>query len=368
MVEARRLSADFAEKAESDLELAQHIATLVASGSRGKTRKAGNALGTCMYHAQQSLEKRLKSVVLLLDDALGVSHDGVNALLANELRHPIYPAMLDYYSGRLGLLLPAGVPPNRGGAAPRGGGAEAAPGRRIANLRSLCGFWDRYSRDHTWRLNSWRRSVGLGLEAAALRDLEFEHEAYAGLLESLTGHAALDPFLLGDPLPTVSPSECLDVDALGRMRAKHAGGAQASGLSAALDREFRKCRIAARISGGGSLAARDAIIRKARRAALDFGLTLLLCHSVPYMALLPHNTLGRYPEWLGDTTTADLYYRQAGHVLHYLFVSVPHISCRMSDYSERIGSLWEGVAGPWRQGRRLSRDSGPAQPLSPIPI
>ncbi|MDD9809211.1 MAG: hypothetical protein OXU25_05190 [Thaumarchaeota archaeon] len=346
MVEGRRLSADFAEKAESDLELAQHIATLVASGRRGKAREAGYALGTCMYHAQQALEKRLKAVVLLLDETLGVPYGRVNALLAKDLGHPVYPAMLEYYSGRLGLLLPAGTPPDRGGGAPGGGGAAAALGHRTANLRSLCGFWNRHSRDYEWQLNSWRRSVGLGLEAEAARDLEFEHKAYAGLLEGLTGHAALDPFLLGGPLPTVSPGECLDGGALGRRRAEHAGGAQASGLSVTLDREFRKCRTAARVSGGGSLAARDARIRKARRAVLDFGLTLLLCHSVPYMALLPHNTLGRYPEWLGGTTTADLYGRQAGHVLHYLFVSVPHISGQMSDYSGRIGSLWEGVAGP----------------------
>lgn len=344
MVEELRLSADFAGQAGYDLELAQHIATLVASGRHGGARGPGYALGTCMYHAQQALEKRLKSVVVLLDETLGVPYDGVNALLAGELGHPIYPALLEYYSGRLGHLY-TGVPPGRKGAARRGGGA-ASPGRREAGLRSLCEFWDRYSRDHAWRLNSWRRSVGLRLEGNALRELGLEHETYAGLLEGLTGHATADPFLLGDPLPAISPRECLDAGALARRRAEHAGGKWASGLSAALDGEFRRCRDAALILGGGSRAARDARARKARRAVLDFGLALLLFHSVPYMALLPHSTLGRYPEWLGGPTTAGLYGRQAGHVLHYLFVGVPHATGQVSDYYGRIGSLWGEVAWP----------------------
>lgn len=336
MVDARRLSADFADKAESDLELAQHIAALVASGHPWKSREPGHALGTCMYHAQQALEKKLKSAVLLLDETMGVSHDGVNALLANELRHPIYHAMHGYYHSRLARLLPAG--------STLGGGA-AARARRAANLRLLCGFWDRYSKDHEWRLNSWRRSVGLRLEDEARRDLGSEHREYAGLLASLADRDAVDAFLLDGPLPTLSPGECMGDDALARRRSEHAGGAQASGLSAALDREFGKCQAAARIPDGRNRAARGAHARTARRAILDFGLTLVLCSSAPYMALLPHNTLGRYPEWIDGTTTTALYGRQAGNVLHHLFVGVPHSVNQLSVYSGRISSLWEEIAG-----------------------
>lgn len=346
MVDARRLSDDFAKKAESDLELAQDIATSGMPGHCRESREPGYALGTCMHHAQQALEKRIKSSVILVDDILGIYRDDGDSMLANELRHPIYPAVHKYYTVRLSRLRSAGAAPGLAEGDQAGGGEAGAPGRRDANLRLLCGFWDRYSRDHAWRLNSWRRSVGLRLEDGDRRDLDLRHETYAGLLASLIGQGAPDAPLLEAPPPRVSPSECLDGDALGRRRAKHAAGAPESGLSAALDREFRKCQAAARNPEGDGRAPRDAHVRAARRAVLDFVLVLLLCHSVPYMALLPHNTLGRYPKALDGLTTTDLYGRQAGHVLHHLFVGVPHSLDQMSDYSRRIGDLWEGIAGP----------------------
>lgn len=346
MVDARRLSDDFAKKAESDLELAQDIAASGMPGHHGESREPGYALGTCMHHAQQALEKRIKSSVILVDDILGVTHDDGDSMLANELRHPIYPAIHKYYASRLGRLRSAGIAPGRAEGDPADGGGAGATGSREANLRLLCGFWDRYSRDHAWRLRSWRRSVGIRLEAGDRRDLDIRNGTYAGLLAGLIGQGAPGPPDLGTPPPEISPRECLDAGALGRRRAEHAAGPTASGLSAALDREFRKCRADALNPEGGGSAPRDAHVRAARRAVLDFGLVLLLCHSVPYMALLPHNTLGRYPKALNGLTTTDLYGRQARHVLHHLFVGVPHSLGQMSDYTGRIGGLWEGVAGP----------------------
>lgn len=181
------------------------------------------------------------------------------------------------------------------------------------------------------------------LEGGDRLSLDLRHETYAGLLASLIGQGAPGPLSLGAAPPRISPRECLDSGALGRRRVEHAAGSPASGLSAALEREFRRCLASARSPEGDGRAPHDAHIRDARRAVLDFELVLLLCHSVPYMALLPHNTLGRYPKALGSLTTTDLYGRQAGHVLHHLFVGVPHSMAQMSDYTGRIGDLWEGV-------------------------
>lgn len=344
MVDAHRLSDDFAKKAESDLELAQHISMVAMSGHRGKRREPGLALGTCMYHAQQAMEKGLKSVVLLLDEILGVPRGDGNALLAKCLKHPIYPEIYNYYSGRLGRLLPAVTATGYGNDGRRGEGA-AAPARLDSNLFRLCRFWDRYSKNYELRLISWKRSVGIGLEDWERRDLDSESRTYAGMLASLTDqdHAGS---LLDGPAPMIPPHDCLDAGALRRRRARHARRAWASGLSTALDREFRKCQTAAQTLSGDSHTARDAHIRTVRRAMLDFGLALLLCHSVTYMALLPHNTLGRYPQWLGEYSTTDLYGRQAWHVLHHLFVGVPHDLGRLSDYSGSIDSMWEAVAEP----------------------
>lgn len=345
MVDAHRLSADFAEKAESDLELAQRISALDMPESRAGPRKPGLSLGTCMYNAQQAMEKKLKSVVLLLDEILDVSHDDAGAFLARCLNHPIYPALHIYYSGRLGLLRLAEPVPGYAGAGRPDGGATAPASRREETLRHLCGYWDKYSRNYPLRLAAWKRSVGLSLEREEREDLDSEHKTYAGLLASLVGQGSLDPSLLGSPPPKISVRECLDAGALGRRRAEHAGGNLASHLSAVLDGEFLRCQAAVRFLAGDSPAARGARVRAARRAVLDFGLTLLLCHSAPYMALLPHNTLGRYPEWLGDTTTTVLYGRQAAHVLHHLFVGVPHSVGQLSGYSARIALLWGEVAG-----------------------
>ena len=327
------LYADFAEKAESDLELAQHVATLCLRGHHGGPRRPGHALGTCMYHAQQALEKRLKSLVLLLDEILGATHDDVDAFLAKCINHPIYPAMHGYYSARLGLLRPAGHAP-------------AAPGSVEPSLRPLSDFWGQYSGNYPLRLISWKHSVGLCLERKERQDLDSRHRTYAGLLAGMAGQDALDPSPLARRPEKLLPHECLDADALGRRRAEHAAGDRDSWLPATLDREFRKCQTAARILDDGSRTSRDARIRTARRAVLEFGVVLLVRHSVPYMSLLPHNTLGRYPQGVGDLTTTDLYGKQADHILHHLFVGVPHSMGQLSDYSGRIGSLWEDLAGP----------------------
>lgn len=345
MVDAFRLSDDFAEKAESDLELAQRISTLDMPGSRAEPRKPGHALGTCMYNAQQALEKKLKSLVLLLDAILDVSHDDDSVFLAKCLNHPIYPAMHRYYFERLDLLRPAGDTSGYVSAGHPDDGIASSPNRREAQLRLLCDHWDKYSRNYPLRLIAWKRSVGLRLEKEERQDIDSEHKTYAGLLASLTNRGSLDPSLLGRPPPTISTHECLDAGALERRRAEHAAGNPASWLSATLDQEFRKCRSAVQFLDGDSHTARDAYMSAARRAMLEFGLMLTLCHSVPYMTLLPHNTLGRYPQKLGDLTTTDLYGRQAKHVLHYLFVDVPHSVNQLSSYSGRIASLWEKIAG-----------------------
>lgn len=133
MVDARRLSDDFAKKAESDLELAQDIATSGMPGHHGESREPGYALGTCMHHAQQALEKRIKSSVILVDGILGVSHGDGDHMLANELRHPIYPAVHRYYAARLGRLRSAGPRRAARRAARRAG---ARPGRRDAGTQA----------------------------------------------------------------------------------------------------------------------------------------------------------------------------------------------------------------------------------------
>lgn len=79
---------------------------------------------------------------------------------------------------------------------------------------------------------------------------------------------------------------------------------------------------------------------------LEFGIMLLLCNSGPYMALLPHGTTGKYPRLHGDHAKASLYGRQAEQVLYHLFIGVPHSTGQLSDYSGRIGSMWEAIAEP----------------------
>lgn len=348
MVDARRLSDDFAKKAESDLELAQEMARSGVSRHPHGSARLGHSLGSCMHLAQQSLEKGLKSAVLQVDGILGVPGDdaSVNCLLEKWLGHQIYPGLCKYRSERLEFLRPA-EPLSGHGPGPHANGALAPPGSRQANLRLVCDFWAAYSGSRRQRSLEWKRSVGMCLEDDERRELGPKHATYGGLLASLVGRGSLGGthFSPGQAFPAVTLRACLDAGALASMLAEHASGPQASGTSAAMEREFRACQVGASALAGDERASRDPYTGAARRAMLEFGMALLLCHSGYYMALFPHATLGRYPWALGGDSTTDLYGRQAGHVLHHLFVGVPHSLGQMSGYSGRMRSLWDAVAG-----------------------
>lgn len=352
MADARPLSEHFAEKAGSDLELAQDMAVRGMAGPLEGSRKPGLALGTGMYLAQQALEKCLKSVVLQLDEIMGSSRKGdggAHDALLRSLSHPIYYGMSKYYFGQLGPLHESGTVPGCKYVDTLDSSIAGDRERQDANLAHMRNFWDMYSNDREWQSITWRHSVGMCLKGSELEKLEPKHGT---CVESLANsscrpglgmeHFSLDGFFLKVP-----PREALDAGAIGRRRAEHARCSQVSALSATLGREFRECRIGVRALARNSPVRGAPYIRTVRRALLEFGFALLLYHFKPYMALFPHSTMGRYPQILdGDGgETASLYGKQADYVLYYLLVDAPHRIGQLSDYSGRMASLWREVVG-----------------------
>jgi len=187
----------------------------------------------------------------------------------------------------------------------------------------------------------------MNLKDGDFQMLESNHKTHVGLLASLTcrPRIEMEHFSLDRTIPKISLEDCLDASALGRRRAENSRCAPASRLSAVLDQEFSECQAGVRELVSG-YAHDELYTRTVRRAILEFGFMLLLYHFKPYMAMSPHHTMGRYPKLLDRAhITTDLYSKQAEHVLHYLFVGVPHNVDQLSDYSGRIGTLWNKVAG-----------------------
>lgn len=344
------LSAHFARKAKSDLGMAQAMAMLNMPGRSLASDEPGLVLGTCMHLAQQSMEKTLKSIVFQLYEILHGSYgydDDPDDTMPRSLGHSIYPEICGRYFSLLDHLRATDIMRGCKYTDALDNNLVRDTTRRKITLDQLDKLWKDQSKNSQLQKIAWKHSVGIRLEEGEFQTLESKHKPYAELLASSTCRPGMEPahFSLDLIIPEISPEECLDAKTLKRRRDEHSGSLPASGLSATLNREFSECRIGVRELTSDP-AHNEIYIRTARRAILEFGFLLLLYHFRPYMITLPHSTMGRYPRLLDNVhITTELYDRQAAHVLHYLFIGVPHSVEQLSDYSGRIGALWDEVTG-----------------------
>lgn len=346
----RPLSEHFAKKAKSDLAMAQAMAKLSTPGRSPALGESGLVLGTCMYLAQQSLEKMLKSTVFRLYETLYGSYDDdgdTDDDMPRSLGHWIYPKTCRRYFALLDSLQATEILRGCKYTDILDNRMVTDTKHRETSLDSLDKLWKEYAKNSKIQNIAWRHSIGMRLEGNDLQTLEHRHKLLAGILTNITCRPGLEItcFSLDRQIPKISPKECLDVHALGRRRKEHSNSAPASGLSTALDREFSECRVGVRDLASSSVHG-GSYTRTVQRAILEFGFVLLLYHFKPYTAMFPHNTMGRYPLLLdGVHTTTDLYGRQVEHVMHHLFIGVPHSVSQLSDYSGRISTLWDEISG-----------------------
>ena len=95
------LSVQFAKQARSDLGMAQAIAI---------ANESGDALGTAMFLAQQSMEKQFKSALLMAGEAIEASLDG--KFVIGALDHVIHHQPATFYQKCLeGIGRPCGPEP-----------------------------------------------------------------------------------------------------------------------------------------------------------------------------------------------------------------------------------------------------------------
>jgi len=344
------LSDHFAMKARSDLEMAQSMATLGLPGRPSDSGAPGLILGTCMHLAQQSLEKTLKSTVFMLYETLCGSYgddDSADDTIPRSLGHSIYPETCRRYFALIDSLRATNILRGCRYTDALDNSMATDTKRQKTAPDQLDKLWKERSKDLKLQNVAWKHSVGMRLKDSDFQMLELKHKTYASLLANSTCRPKIEMehLSLDRAIPKISLEECLDASTLERRRAENSRRAPASGLSAALDQEFGECQ-----AGVGGLASgypRDELYtRTVRRAILEFGFMLLLYHFKPYTAMSPHHTMGRYPRLLDRAhITTDLYGRQAEHVLHHLFVGVPHSVSRLSDYSGRIGALWSQAVG-----------------------
>lgn len=344
------LSDHFAMKAMSDLEMAQSMAALHLPRRSSNPGAPGLILGSCMHFAQQSIEKTLKSTVFMLYETLCGSYghdDNADDAIPRSLGHSIYPETCRRYFALIDSLRATDILRGCRYTDVLDNSMATDKKRQKAALDQLDKLWKERSKNIELQTMAWKHSIGMRLKDRDFQTLESNHQTYVGLLANSTCRPGIETehFSLDRTIPTISLDECLDASDLARRRAENSTCAPISGLSTVLDQEFSECQIGVRELASGH--AHDGpYVRTARRAMLEFGFMLLLYHFKPYMAMSPHHTMGRYPRLLDNAhMTTDLYGRQAEHVLHYLFVSVPHSVGQLSDYSRRIGTLWNEVAG-----------------------
>ena len=317
----------FADHAASDLKQAQTIA---------RSDLSGHALATAMYLAQQSVEKQLKSIIINMDEKMGLGKSGS---IARSLGHPLYSGLYEFYGKQIDDLdtqflevssLQHGT----------------KPAKNMAHMKrffeQMKTFWTYHSKNPTLPSLFWQLNLGIKLKNADLRLLRSTHVQYAQSMLDILATA-------GAEIPTLPDIDyvrrpMLDALADGALLASYRGEYARTEINAIercrLRRTFNMSRIIL-------LSFQNMVpnpfyegATMGKNLVFSFGILILLFEQYQYLVLLANNRYGRYPETLeGGRITTDVYESQADIVLSNLFVGVPYRLGQLRANSGRLDVL-----------------------------
>lgn len=305
-------SAMFGEQARADLRTAQLIPQHDLSGQ---------ALGLSMFHAQQCIEKQLKSIVLRLNEALKLE-EGDGFLF--ELSHKFYPSL---HNVRSRFVQKMGMPPKpilRLIELDPGEQAFARNERLIAHLGE---FWEKYSRPCSlFSVSMWKHSMHVRLSEDEHGALGEFFDVDAAALAKALGRLGVDgspKVQLGDySVPPPMRDVIGDRDKTESTYMDHRNNQYRQVLQLFQDyHAARQDRIfsdtALERLGGIPV---DGRVRAVKRLVAEFAFEAVSSQAYRYAPLFPHNIVGRYPMRLpGGGTTTGVYASKPDVVLHWVY-------------------------------------------------
>lgn len=364
-----RLSAHYELQSMADIGRAQAIA---------KVDQSGHALGTAMYLAQQSVEKQLKSIMVRLDEALGLG--SIDKILRG-LSHEFYPRLYEIY--RLRVECAERALRERYGIRPDPEIFKYTESV-ATDFREASSYWANYRNNPAILRLTWLQSLGVSLPKEDLHRLNRWHAPQIAFTPGATpAHEDEPKFADFFPPADLLPIEILDDSALARHIVEYAQTPANTHSRMVLSGTLEATHPDRLRIFGEKHADVQAML--ARMGLAEFGLHVMASMTQQYVLLYPHNSTGRYPEPAGNGLfTPDIYKRQARHVLGSLFVVVPYhlgelransgIIGEISERGRRLG-YWAGSRAPGRvapgarRGRSRKRrrvPTGKSHPARPV--
>jgi len=315
-------SGQFARQAESDLAQAQAIARESASG---------DALGTAMFLAQQSIEKGFKSVFLCMCEAMSVEPG--EGLLRDTLGHVVHLRPAEFYRASLSGI---GYPP--------GGEHVGLVEARLAQLGQLGKLWK--PKFYSFRIRSLLFQYFL--EAPMSNDGCGRLDAHLATVLAMIGELGGSGEPQGErfcvkPSPDHMDAAISDRRLLQGCRDAYAGEARLARVRLGAEKIFAgRLEVVNGIVDSHRLLPKSTNRCYAMLAILDYGTVTATLLAPSYMYLLPHATLGRYPVRLftGELST-EVYASQRSAILARLFVNVQYDHDQLRGVRERIEELRE---------------------------
>lgn len=323
------LSAQFAKQARSDLGMAQAIAI---------ANESGDALGTAMFLAQQSMEKQFKSALLMVGEAIEAGLEG--KFVSGVLNHVIHHRPATFYQKCLeGIGRPVGL------------GLDDSTKTMLGQLEQIGKIWDPDSYDTQVQNLLFQYSLGVYLQPDLLDRL------YSWLCSVFEKINKCDNSSEFPPIPFFNQGAPDSMDSIisDRQKLEQYRASSAAHPLHASERHVLERLYGKRLGQINQIANRRRLSPKATDRGdimlqiLEFGTFAVALHSPKYVYLVPHLVLGRYPAMLptGQIST-EVYASQRNMILYQLFVNVQYDHDRLCKVNEQIGKLCEAYREGWR--------------------
>jgi len=323
------LSVQFAKQARSDLGMAQAIAI---------ANESGDALGTAMFLAQQSMEKQFKSALLMAGEAIEASLDG--KFVIGALDHVIHHQPATFYQKCLeGIGRPCGPEP--------GDSSKTV----LEQLEQIGKIWDPDSYDTQVQHLLFQYSLGVYLQPDLLDRL---YSWLCSVFEKINkcGNSSEFPPI---PLFNQGAPDSMDSIISDRQKLEQCRASSAAHPLHASERHVLERLYGKRLGQINQIANRHRLSPKATDRGdimlhiLEFCALAIVLHSPKYAYLAPHLVLGQYPAVLptGQIST-EVYASQRNMILYQLFVNVQYDHDRLCGVNEQIGRLCEAYREGWR--------------------
>ena len=323
------LSAQFAKQARSDLGMAQAIAI---------ANESGDALGTAMFLAQQSMEKQFKSALLMVGEAIEAGLEG--KFVSGVLNHVIHHRPATFYQKCLeGIGRPVGL------------GLDDSTKTMLGQLEQIGKIWDPDSYDTQVQNLLFQYSLGVYLQPDLLDRL------YSWLCSVFEKINKCDNSSEFPPIPFFNQGAPDSMDSIisDRQKLEQYRASSAAHPLHASERHVLERLYGKRLGQINQIANRRRLSPKATDRGdimlqiLEFGTFAVALHSPKYVYLVPHLVLGRYPAMLptGQIST-EVYASQRNMILYQLFVNVQYDHDRLCKVNEQIGRLCEAYREGWR--------------------